>query len=46
LLNPGGDPVCKSRDFAEKKGVPIPVDDYLPLLMLAGIAYAALRLRQ
>jgi hypothetical protein len=24
----------------------IPVDDYLPLLMLAGIAYAALRLRQ
>ena len=24
----------------------VPVDDYLPLLMLAGIAYAALRLRQ
>jgi hypothetical protein len=24
----------------------IPVDDYLPLLMLAGIAYASLRLRQ
>ena len=28
------------------KGTPIPVDDYLPLLMLAGIAYAALRLRR
>jgi hypothetical protein len=26
--------------------VPVPVDDYLPFLMLAGIAYAALRLRQ
>jgi hypothetical protein len=36
---------CK-RYFDKTDATPIPVDDYLPFLMLAGIAYAALRLRQ
>jgi hypothetical protein len=40
-----GNKNCK-KYFDETGATPIPIDDYLPFLMLAGIAYAALRLRQ
>ena len=44
-----GDPESWSdeqRNFCINTGITVPIDDYLPLLMLAGIAYAAIRLRQ
>jgi hypothetical protein len=44
VLNAGGKFQCVPKN--SNPGQEVPVDDYLPLLMLAGIAYAALRLRQ
>jgi hypothetical protein len=43
----GGTPRCIGKSACDnREGSIVPIDDYLPLLMLAGIAYAALRLRQ
>jgi hypothetical protein len=44
--NGNNSPKCYTKGTGPAPGQGIPVDDYLPLLLLAGIAYAAIRLRQ